>query len=769
MRSSIVIVLLLALAVVPLASAQADREEQMPDEDQAVVPAFEERVEVIGVTPIHGLGVSEAMVPANIQTATAADIERMPGSQISEVLATGFATVNLNEAQSNPFQPDVQFRGFAVSPLLGLPQGVAVYQDGVRVNEPFGDTLNWDLLPTTAISSINLIPGSNPLFGLNALGGALSVQTKTGFTSPGHSASVLVGSFGRVWADVQSASHTERLGYFVAARILSERGWRDFSDSRVRQLFGSIEWRDGSNVVRGSVTGGANRLIGNGPAPVQLLQNDRRSVFTHPDETKTELGMITVNGQHFAGQDVSLDGVFYFRPANITTFNGDDTNYEACDQVEVSGLLCDEAGEPVIDPFGRTVSLGAELFDATNNTASTRSRGWGGSLQASVARPLRSRPNSFIAGASIDSGHSRYGADTEIANFTETRGTVGTGIVDAGAAVRLDASVLHLGVYAADFLTLASHVTLMASARLTHSRVELRDRRGNDLNGLHTFTRLNPAVGVTISLLRRTTVFGSVSAASRVPTPSELSCADPEDPCRLPNAFVADPPLDQVVAGTWEGGVRQDFGLVRLSASGFRTSTRSDIVFISSGSLTNQGHFENVGDTLRRGVEVGAAGSIASGVEIATAYSYLRATFDTPFTVSSPNHPDAEGGEIVVPAGSSLPSVPKHNFKAGISAEAGRTSLAVSLVALSGQYVRGDEANLLRQIPGFVAVDVAGGYTLSDHMRLVGRVSNLFDAEYETFGLLGDARDVLGEDFDDPRFVSPAGPRAAWAGVEVEF
>ena len=93
--------------------------------------------------------------------------------------------VSVNETQNNPYQPDVLFRGFTASPLLGTPQGLSVFQDGVRVNEPFGDAVNWDLIPVNAIADMILIPGSNPVFGLNTLGGSLSVTTKNGRTHKG--------------------------------------------------------------------------------------------------------------------------------------------------------------------------------------------------------------------------------------------------------------------------------------------------------------------------------------------------------------------------------------------------------------------------------------------------------------------------------------------------------------------------------------------------------------------------------------------------------
>jgi iron complex outermembrane receptor protein len=382
-------------------------------------------------------------------------------------------------------------------------------------------------------------------------------------------------------------------------------------------------------------------------------------------------------------------------------------------------------------------------------------------------RAGRSRQTIRHARQRLDRGSSRYEADTELAELSDTRGTIGTGIVDADAAVRLNSSVTHTGLYAADFFTVAPRVTLMGSARFTHSIVRLRDQLGDDLTGDHSFSRLNPAGGVTVSLSSGTTAYGSLSMSSRVPTPSELGCADPEDPCRLPNAFVADPPLEQVTARTLEGGVRGRLAVGRLAwnASIFRTVNRDDILFISSGALTNEGHFENVGETERRGIELGAAGSVGR-TRWTTSYTYLHATFETPLTLSSPNHPDAVNGEIEVAAGSNLPGIPRHNLKLGLDATLGRTWLGGNVAVASTHYLRGDEANLLDPIDGYALVNVTARHQIRPGIAVAANLTNLFGTDYATFGLLGEADDVLGDEYDDPRFISPGAPFGIWVGVE---
>jgi hypothetical protein len=702
---------------------------------------------------------------------SASDFSDQPGATFGDILETQLASVHLNEAQSNPFQPDLQFRGFVGSPLLGLPQGVAVYQDGVRINEPFGDSINWDLVPQNAIESVQMTPGSSPLFGLNALGGAISIRTKTGFTSPGTSVRVDGGSFGRRWVDASSGGHDDRLSYFVSGRLLAEDGWRDFSPSRQRQLFGNVEWHGTDSIVGGTVTVGSNRLIGNGPLPVQLLEENRKAVFTYPDQSETSLAQMALHARRALSRDVTIDATVFYRPATIRTINGDDSDYEACVSEAFAADICveDGDGDPVIDRAGQVVRApgdGAEL-NGTNNTSKTTSRGWGGTLQATVTKHVAGRANYFIAGMAIDGAHTRYEADTELATLTADRGTIGSGIFDANAAVRLRTTGHHAGVYLADYLTVVPTVTVSAAARYTHSTIDLHDQIGDALNGSHAYNRVDPSIGVTRDMGRGVTAFANFGISSRVPTPSELSCADPDAPCRLPNAFVADPPLDAVVARTFEVGGRGGSRQLIWAGSVFRTRSTDDILFISSGALTNTGHFENVGDTVRTGLELSASGLVTARIRWTAAYTNLVAAFDSPLVLSSPNHPDAVDGEIAVPAGSRLPGVPRHDLKGTVTATVGRTTFGGDVAYLSSQYLRGDEANLLPVIDGHVVVDVSASHVLGKYVQVTGRIANLFGAEYNTFGLLGEADGVLGEDYDDPRFLSPAAPRAAWVGVEV--
>src|SRR6476469_5118096 len=205
------------LLAAPIALAIAQTFAAEPDATRTQAPT----VEVIGTTPLPGLGVSRDSVPGNVQTATDVDLAKRAIS-LPSFLDRTLDSVNINQAQGNPYQPDVNFRGFTASPVLGPPPGISVFPDGVRINEPFGDSVNWDLLPKSAISNITLIPGSNPVFGLNTLGGSLAVETKNGFDFPGFTAQAYGGSFGRRAIEGEFGGHGDRLGYFVTGNLFDE-------------------------------------------------------------------------------------------------------------------------------------------------------------------------------------------------------------------------------------------------------------------------------------------------------------------------------------------------------------------------------------------------------------------------------------------------------------------------------------------------------------------------------------------------------------------
>jgi outer membrane receptor protein involved in Fe transport len=718
-------------------------------------PRFAQQVDVVAVTPIHGIGLPRLLVPANVQVFSIADLETPVQLDLASLLDMKAASVHRTDAQGGAFQPDIQFRGFTASPLLGASEGLAVYQDGVRINEAFGDTVNWDALPASAIAGVNVIPGSNPLFGLNALGGAMSIRTKDGFAFPGARASIAAGSFGRVQLDAEAGGHRGPLAWFAAGSLVDERGWRDVSPSTIRRFFGALTHRRNASTINLTATLASNDLTGNGAAPSTLLEVDRSAVFTHPDRTDDDLALVALTFQTPVFRTGVLDVVAYYRRSSIGTFNGDAADDDDDREAE------EEADDDHDD---------AEAFDGVNNMSRTRGRTGGATVQISRASTLLGRPNHFVAGGGFDASSVGFDFAAEWAYLTDTRGTAGTGLFDDDALVDLGSRSLTTGAYATSTWSLADAFGVTASARANWTSVALRDRIGTALTGDHRFGRLNASAGVTYRIAGPLSAYASYSQSSRVPTPVELTCADPDDPCRLPNAFVSDPPLEQVVAGTWEGGVRGASGGASWSVTAFATAVNDDVIFVSSGTLRGEGHFENVDRTRRRGLEVTAAYSAANRVALSAAYTWQQAAFDSDLAIASMFHPEAIDAEIQVRPGDRLPAVPTHIAKLGFDAAVTqRLRVGASIRAHSSQLLRGDEANRLDPVAGYAVVDLQARQRLATRLAVVARVDNLFDARYHTFGVLGEA-DLLGEAFDDDvRFYSPGAPRAAWVGMEVRF
>jgi outer membrane receptor protein involved in Fe transport len=729
-----------------------------------------EVIEVVGATPLGG-ELDTDRIAANVQTATADELREQGALDLADFMRRSMGSVFVNEAQSNPLQPDVQYRGFVGSPLLGLPQGLAVYQDGVRVNEPFGDTVSWALIPDSAIGSLYLVPGSNPLFGLNALGGAIAVRTKDGFDYPGTSAELTAGSFGRVGVEVETGgAFSDDLGYFLTASYLEEDGWRDFSSTAAQQIFGKLTWRGDDSRVDVSLTRVGTDLVGNGAAPEDLLEIDREAIFTHPDQTENTLTMLGVGAEQSLSPNVTLRGNLYVRQSDIDTLNGDDSDFEEC--ANTPGFICEEedgAEEIVLDENDLPIAADDDLEGGTVNRTGTEQDGKGFALQADFTGELGGRDNLFTIGASHDDADVEFGANTELGALDDTRRVVGGGVFVGEAFTGLEASTSNTGFFLSNTFSLGERTALTVSGRYNRTHVVLEDQLEDDLDGDHSFKRFNPAIGLTVGT-DALTFYAGYSEASRAPSPVELTCADEDDPCRLPNAFVADPPLEQVVAKTFEGGVRGTWDGGRWHAGVFSTTNDDDIIFISAGALTSEGFFDNVGETQRQGFEANLAGTAGERLTWSFDYTYLDATFGEDFAVMSPNHPEAADGEIEVEDGDRLPLIPEHLLKASLRfAITGSFTLGADVLASSGSFFRGDEGNLLDELDGYSILNLRAEYRFGERASMFASIDNLLDEEYETFGLFGEADEVLGDDFDEPFFVGPGAPLAAWIGVRVAF
>ncbi len=746
-------------------------------------------VTVIGTSPLPGTRLDIAKAPYDVQTLTGEALRETGAATAGGALEARLGSVSLNDNLDSPFQPDILYRGFEASPVLGTPQGLAVYQNGVRINEAFGDAVNWDLVPDTAVSRIDLV-GGNPVYGLNALGGAVVVTMKTGFDAPGQETELQGGSFGRRSASLTLSGHGETVGALLAVKVLDDDGWRDRSRSRLRQLYGDLGWRGDRVRLDLSYAGADNDLHGESAAPVQELAVSRKAIFTSPQRNADRLGFVTLNGSYTASPTLSVQGALHVRAFRQAVDNGNTTSFMACSPPAETGTLCQGDGTtPLSDSQGRPVpdlSQGGVRPIGENDRESLSATTYGASLQVASSAPLLGHPNQATAGLALD---------TSRVDFLST---VEVGVVDAGLVVQpsgylvetpegqaFNATPVALrsrqttgGLYLSDTWDLTPRLSVTAGGRYNRVRISLQDRRGTALDGTSTYGRLNPALGLAFRVRPELSAYLGYSEGSRAPTPGEIECSDPTRPCLLPSSLSADPPvLKAVVSRTVEAGVRGQRpwagGRLSFSAGLYRTEVSDDIYGVATS--LSAGYFTNIKGTRRQGGDI----DLTFRDDRLTAYASLAhvdATFATDLVLPSPSNPAQDAaGNIRVRRGARLPGIPANRLKAGFDLELGAGwRIGADLKASDSQVLRGDEANALPPLPGYGVAGLHASWQIRPQLALSGRLENVLARRYATFGVLGDptgvpVRGLPAAGPADPRFLSPAAPRAAYVELKARF
>jgi outer membrane receptor protein involved in Fe transport len=681
-------------------------------------------VEIVGTTSIAGLGIERKLLPYTVQLAGAERIGEAHAANLADFMRGNLNGVNVNDISGSPFQNDLTYRGFRASPVLGTAQGISVYLDGVRVNEPFGDVVNWDMLPESALSTVLLVPGANPAYGLNTLGGALALATKSGISDPGAQADLSFTDGGRRRADLAYGAARGRWNSFVAGTVFDDDGWRDHSQGRLGNLFAKVGRDDGVTAAKVTLLGGRSRLRGNGLLPDAMAAERWRAAYTFPDETRNRLLQLGLNASHRFDGGASLSALAYARSSRRDTVNGD---------VEDA----DDGPQGVF------------------NTTSTRQHGQG----ASVLLGVRGQLHRLDLGATFDRSSVGYAQFEQDGELTQARGIVAREGNDRRPASSVDGAARAFGLFASDTWRLRPGVHVTAAARWNHAVVSntLTSERGLQPRERFTYTKLNPSLGLAFEAGGGWTLVANAAQGNRVPTVIELGCADPEQPCRLPVGLQSDPYLKQVVARSAEAGARFQRGAVSASASLYRIVNRDDILFLSSG-ISRQGYFANFARTRHQGLDVALRTE-----HFNASYSYLDATYDAAGTLFTGVR------AVQVGRGTSIAGLPRHSVKFGAQCSPGGAwTLGADAQATARIGTQGNEdgSGKVTDVSGYGLLGLRASWQPAAKWSLYARVDNVLDRRYASFGAVG--RNLLA-DGEVTRFVAPGAPRTLLFGARYRY
>lgn len=736
-------------------------------------------------TPLAGGDIEADKTPASVNAVNADQIKQTGSLNISNSLVKYVPGITVNEVAGNPFQHNVQFRGFVASPVSGTPQGLAVYQNGVRINEAFGDTVNWDLIPTAAIQSVNLVT-NNPAFGLNALGGAIDVKMKDGFNYHGTEIDIMGGSFGRLQSSVQWGRQFGDFAVYGALEGLHDDGFRNFSASNVRRFYGDIGTRNDQAEIHINMGVADNDFGAAATVPAELLQQYWGATYTTPQTSTNKVAYVNLTGKVEVSPTWTIDGVAHVRIFDRKTQDANPTGTQPCDAS--AALLCFGDGSTqanglhgaqLANPFDPSAVLGE------NDRTSTYTTTTGISLQATNTEQLFGHNNHFVVGASYDYSSTHFLGSAELGTFGPNYVLSGSGIFlgDSGnpvsdGPVDLRTTNQYTGLYALDTFDVTNRFSITAGGRFNVANIKLQDQIGTALNGNSTYTRFNPIIGGTYKITSGLTAYAGYSEANRAPTPLELGCADPAHPCIIASFLVSDPPLKQVVSRTVEAGFRGtseiSIGTVGWKVGAFRADNSDDILNIPSTVLQGFGYFQNVGSTRRQGIE--AEVTLKSNkLQVNASYTLVDARFLDALQLGS-NSPFADtNGNIQVMPGNRIPAIPRNRLKAGIDyAVTDELKVGGDVLYVSSQYFVGDESNQFMRLPSYAVANLHASYQLTKNVQIYARANNIFNNLYASYGTFFDTGALPnfangGAPFTDPRSLSPAQPRAFYTGIKITF
>jgi iron complex outermembrane receptor protein len=756
----------------------------------------------ISTSPIQSSGVNIAKWPHPVQVFTSKNLRVNGAASLTDTLNLTAAGVNAVNSQANPYQPSIMYHGFQASPIQGTPQGLSVYVNGIRFNQPFGDVVIWSLLPDEAISSTTLEDG-NPVFGLNALGGALNVQMKDGFNYHGGELEVSGGSFDKITGNLEYGKQAGDVAAYVNLGETHEGGWRDLQSSDLQNFYGDLGWRNDHASLHINLTMANSVLNGPGTVPIQLLNVDRSAQFTGPNQITDKYLKLGTSFNDQLTADTSLQVVAYYQYLLERLTNGNGPFDLPCGPGPDEAFLCQGGpGNPV-----STTTGGAPIpnFLPTPNSAgffpyaqldlsTTNTNSYGAAVQFTNTTPVFGLHNNLVGGVSYDGGFTKYDAGAFDGGITDDRvfftppGIPNPGfLVDEPGTVPADVVIrnAYYGAYLTDTLNVTDKLALTLGGRFNIADLVLHDQNPPDpnsppggLNGGHYYMHANPTIGATYNVMPAMTLYGSYSEANAAPTPAELSCASPEDSCNLANFISGDPDLKQIVSRTFEAGFRGAIpgpanAIFSYNVDYYHSVANDDIEFLQSPfNPIGMGFFANVGNVLRQGADFQTRLD-ADRWNAYLTYSLTEATFQSPFIEQS-NSPAADAnGNIAIMPGDHLPGIPQNLIKFGAGYKVTpKWTLGFNAYAQTSSFLFGDESNQTKPLPGYFTLNLTTTYQVTPKLQFFGEIDNVTDTtyyNYGTFSPLGSVFVAQVPNLNNPRSYSIAAPVGVFAGLRLKL
>lgn len=700
--------------------------------DEIEVKAKRRRI----ITPLPGVPIDKATATTNIQSATSKEIEETKALNVTEFMNGNMQSVTINDYAGNPFQQDLNFRGFTASPSIGTPQGISVYMDGVRINEAFGEVVNWDLIPMNAISSLNMIPGSNPMFGLNTIGGALAIRTKDGFSDNYLRSQYLTGSWGREQFQLSNGVHSDNFALFTAYNHFKEDGWRDNSPSNVRQLFNKATLRFDQAELSFTALNVDTALVGNGMIPFEMAEQDRSQVFTSPDEVKNSLEHFNLSGNWYVNDNIIVSGLIYKRNVKQAGIGAD--VYDAYRRLvtawsavigpasRINGLFnytdLDQSNEgftlqTAFDFDRHQVVLGISLDKNDVDFLQAQQLGEINDADHStslVTNPIFGLRGFFPAYMTIDRNDLKGTSQTKSAFIFDQWSINDKLHLSIGGrfnwsnvknTLRSDTGKEFYNFTANDLLPERQVCLVPGDVSPTRGRFVCSE-------GDYDYRSFNPSVGLNWDLKEAMSIYANISRGARTPTVIELGCANDKTKsnaigstnfqygCSIPTSLSSDPYLKQVRSTSYETGLRGEGSRFEWNVGLFRTELKDDILFVPLGRR-NRGVFDNFGATLRQGIEMGLKGGFDND-RFSLNYTWMKATFESSSRIV--NDANSSNGATVaanvaqafvnVEPGDQLPGMPNHIIQANWNHQfSGKFDATLSMVMHSSSFVRGNENN----------------------------------------------------------------------------